>query len=43
MNKYDITTSWYRSWRERHPILSEWIGCALVCLTIWLVFCLVVV
>jgi hypothetical protein len=41
MNKYDITTSWYRSWRQRHPVIDEWIGFGLVCLFIWFVAYLV--
>jgi hypothetical protein len=35
--KHDITTNWSRSFHERHPVLSEWLGFAGVCALIVLV------
>lgn len=29
MNRYDRTTSWRRTWAERHPVLYEMIGITL--------------
>jgi hypothetical protein len=34
--KYDITTNWHRTFSQRHPVLSEWLGFAGVCALIFL-------
>lgn len=42
MNRHDITTSWRRSWSQRHPALSECVSivtlwAAITALTLWIV------